>query len=194
MRRIKVSNLQARRFIPLLGFGLLSLLLFRALSLDPTALPAARLGQSFPDFAKLELQSGEAIGVANLSQRPALVNVWATWCYSCRVEHPFLLELAEAGIPIYGLNYKDDAEKARAWLGQLGDPYALNIVDAEGSLGLDLGVYGAPETYVIDQEGRIVHRHVGILDAEVFSAHFSAWFPQGPLGVQTPAREGSVAE
>ena len=194
MRRIRVSNLQARRFLPLLGFGLLSVLLFRGLSLDPTALPAARLGQPFPEFVKLELQSGEAIGVADLSQRPALVNVWATWCYSCRVEHPFLLELAEAEIPIYGLNYKDDATKARAWLGQLGDPYALNIVDAEGSLGLDLGVYGAPETYVIDQEGTIVHRHVGILDARVFAADFAAWFPPVSVGATSRARKGSVAQ
>lgn len=170
------------------------MLLFRGLSLDPMALPAARLGQSFPEFAKLDLQSGEAIGVEDLSQRPALVNVWATWCYSCRVEHPFLLELAEAGVPIYGLNYKDDAMKARAWLGQLGDPYALNIVDAEGSLGLDLGVYGAPETYVIDQAGKIVHRHVGILDARVFSADFSIWFPKVSAGSAPLAQLGSVAE
>ena len=186
--------MQVRRFIPLLGFGLLSVLLFRGLSLDPTALPAARLGQPFPEFAKPELQSGEAIGVADLSQRPALVNVWATWCYSCRVEHPYLLELASAGVPIYGLNYKDDAVKARAWLTQLGDPYALNIVDVEGSLGLDLGVYGAPETYVIDRDGKIVHRHVGILDSRVFHADFGAWFSSVVEGTAPLAQRGSVAK
>lgn len=168
--------MHARRFVPLVGFVLLSVLLFRALSLDPTALPAARLGQPFPEFIKRELQSGESIGVADLNRLPALVNVWATWCYSCRIEHPYLLELAAAGVPIYGLNYKDDPAKARAWLAQLGDPYQLNIVDTEGALGLDLGVYGAPETYVIDGAGKIVHRHVGILDQKTFRADFGAWF------------------
>ena len=186
--------MQARRFIPLLGFGLLSLLLFRGLSLDPTALPAARLGQPFPEFAKPELRSGESIGVIDLKTRPALVNVWATWCYSCRIEHPYLLELAGAGVPIYGLNYKDDEAKARAWLAQLGDPYQLNIVDVEGTVGLDLGVYGAPETYVIDGDGTIVHRHVGILDKSTFHADFLTWFPSFGAPEASLTTRGSVAK
>ena len=90
---------------------------------------------------------------------------------------PILLALAAQGVPIYGLNYKDESQKALAWLDQLGDPYRLNIVDAEGSLGLDLGVYGAPETYVIGADGRIVHRHVGVLDEAVFARDFRRWFP-----------------
>ena len=184
-------DLHARRFIPLLGFVLLSVLLFRGLSLDPTSLPAARLGQIFPEFAKLELQSGDVISVVDLNQRPALVNVWATWCYSCRIEHPYLLELAKSGVPIYGLNYKDDPVKAKGWLAQLGDPYRLNIVDDEGSLGLDLGVYGAPETYVIDRDGKIVHRHVGILDQSVFRADFSAWFP-ALMDAQAPVAQRAL--
>tara|TARA_B100001063_G_scaffold245358_1_gene280866 strand:+ start:4018 stop:4539 length:522 start_codon:yes stop_codon:yes gene_type:complete len=170
---------------------LLSVLLFRGLSLDPTSLPAARLGQIFPEFAKLELQSGEVISFVDLYQRPALVNVWATWCYSCRIEHPYLLELGKSGVPIYGLNYKDDPVKARGWLAQLGDPYRLNIVDDEGSLGLDLGVYGAPETYVIDRDGKIVHRHVGILDRSVFRADFSAWFP-ALMDAQAPVAQRAL--
>lgn len=182
--------MHARRFIPLVGFALLALLLFRGLSIDPTALPAARLGEPFPTFAKVELQSGDPLGVADLEQRPALVNVWATWCYSCRVEHPYLLELAGAGVPIYGLNYKDDADKARVWLAQLGDPYQLNIVDTEGTLGLDLGVYGAPETYVIDRDGRIAHRHVGILSEGVFLADFGPWFPTVQSSQASPAPNG----
>ena len=100
-----------------------------------------------------------------------------TWCYSCRVEHPYLLTLAEQGVPIYGLNYKDEPVKAREWLAQLGDPYQLNVVDVEGLVGLDLGVYGAPETYVLDASGHIAHRHVGVLDEAVFRRDFSRWFP-----------------
>jgi cytochrome c biogenesis protein CcmG/thiol:disulfide interchange protein DsbE len=92
------------------------------------------------------------------------------------VEHPYLIALAQQGVPIYGLNYKDDSAKAREWLSQLGDPYQLNIVDVEGSVGLDLGVYGAPETYVLDADGVIAHRHVGVLNEKVFQRDFSPWF------------------
>lgn len=169
--------MQAKKFIPLVAFAVLAGLLFRGLSIDPTELPAARLGQPFPDFDQPELKSGRQISVSALAERPALVNVWATWCYSCRVEHPYLLALAEQGVPIYGLNYKDEPVKAREWLSQLGDPYQLNVVDVEGSVGLDLGVYGAPETYVLDATGRIAHRHVGVLDEAVFQRDFSRWFP-----------------
>jgi thiol-disulfide isomerase/thioredoxin len=107
--------LQAKKFIPLAAFAVLAGLLFRGLSIDPTELPVARLGQPFPDFAQPELTSGRQISVSALVERPALVNVWATWCYSCRVEHPYLLNLAEQGVPIYGLNYKDEPIKAREW-------------------------------------------------------------------------------
>ena len=86
-----------------------------------------------------------------------LLNVWATWCISCRVEHPYLQKLAGEGVPIYGVNYKDDTQAAREWLVEFGDPYLGSIVDEEGSFGLDLGVYGAPETYFIDAEGVVQH-------------------------------------
>ena len=173
--------MRAKRFLPLLAFALLAGLLYKGLSIDPTALPAARLGQPFPPFTQRELISGNELTEQALLPGPALVNVWATWCYSCRVEHPYLLELAQRGVPIFGLNYKDDSAKARDWLVQLGDPYRLNIVDEEGVLGLDLGVYGAPETYVIDEAGQIVHRHVGVLDASVFARDFQRWFPTEPV-------------
>ena len=98
----------------------------------------------------------------------SLFNVGATWCASCRVEHPFLTRLAADGLPIYGINYKDEDEPALRWLAELGDPYRLSIVDAEGSLGLDLGVYGAPETYVVDARGVIRYRHVGVVNERVW--------------------------
>ncbi len=182
--------MQVKRFIPLVVFALLALLLFKGLSIDPTALPAARLGQPFPDFTQPELLTEEMIGVSALQPRPALVNVWATWCYSCRVEHPYLLALAERGVPIYGLNYKDDSAKARQWLSELGDPYRLNIADHDGTVGLDLGVYGAPETYVLGADGVILHRHVGVLDEAVFERDISQWFTTGRSVSQVTASEG----
>lgn len=182
--------MRAKRFIPLAGFALLALLLFKGLSIDPTALPAARLGQPFPDFSQPELLTAEVIGASALQPRPALVNVWATWCYSCRVEHPYLLTLAAQGVPIYGLNYKDESEKARQWLVELGDPYRLNIADRDGTVGLDLGVYGAPETYVLGPDGVILHRHVGVLDEAVFERDIRRFFTAPGRVAQASAQEG----
>ena len=182
--------MRVKRFIPLAGFALLALLLFKGLSIYPTALPAARLGQPFPDFSQPELLTEEVIGASALQPRPALVNVWATWCYSCRVEHPYLLALAAQGVPIYGLNYKDESEKARQWLSELGDPYRLNITDRDGTVGLDLGVYGAPETYVLGPDGVILHRHVGVLDEAVFERDIRRFFTAPGRVAQASAQEG----
>jgi cytochrome c biogenesis protein CcmG/thiol:disulfide interchange protein DsbE len=182
--------LRVKRFIPLAAFALLALLLFKGLSIDPTALPAARLGQPFPDFSQPELLTEEVIGASALQPRPALVNVWATWCYSCRVEHPYLLALATQGVPIYGLNYKDESEKARQWLSELGDPYRLNITDRDGTVGLDLGVYGAPETYVLGPDGVILHRHVGVLDEAVFERDIRHFFTVPGRLAQASTQEG----
>ena len=179
--------MRLKRFAPLLGFVLLAGLLYKGLSVDPTALPAARVGQPFPSFTELELTSGREITEQSLSPGPALVNVWATWCYSCRVEHPYLLALAGRGVPIFGLNYKDDSVKAREWLSQLGDPYRLNVADERGLVGLDLGVYGAPETYVIGADGHIKHRHVGVLDEDVFDRDFVKWFADTGVSLRVGA-------
>ena len=98
----------------------------------------------------------------------SLFNVWATWCITCRAEHPYLEKLADAGVPIYGINYKDDSAAARRWLAELGNPYRANIVDAQGTLGLDLGVYGAPETYLVDADGVVRYRHVGEVNDRIW--------------------------
>ena len=169
-------------FLPLAAFALLGILLFRGLSLDPTALPSALIGKPLPEFALADLHYGEPLSRQSLVGAPMLVNVWATWCYSCRVEHPFLLELAERGIRIVGLNYKDDSAKALQWLDDLGDPYAISLADTEGVLGLDLGVYGAPETYIVDAGGVVRFRHVGVLDPEVWQADFESWFDSETVG------------
>jgi len=156
-------------FLPLAVFLVLAGFLFRGLSLDPQALPSALIDRPMPAFTLPVLGAdGESVDEKVLSGEVALVNVWATWCASCRVEHPFLTELARQGLAIYGINYKDEDDKALAWLAELGDPYRLNIVDAEGTLGLDLGVYGAPETYVVDARGVIRYRHVGVVNAQVW--------------------------
>lgn len=155
-------------FIPLLIFLVLAGFLLRGLSIDPKELPTALKDRPFPAFELPALAPAKRIlGVADL-KGPALVNVWATWCPSCRVEHGQLLAIAAEGVPVYGVNYKDERSAALAWLEQLGDPYRFNIFDPEGSLGMDLGVYGAPETYVIDAEGVIRYKRVGVVTEELW--------------------------
>ena len=107
---------------------------------------------------------------------PALVNVWATWCIACRVEHPFLMKLKEnSTIKIYGLNYKDDRIKALDLLERDGNPFEFSIYDFEGRLAIDLGVYGAPETFFIDKEGIVRERHVGVVDEKVWQEKFAQY-------------------
>ncbi|OLQ26807.1 thiol:disulfide interchange protein, partial [Pseudomonas aeruginosa] len=115
---------------------------------------------------------------ADLKGKPALVNVWGTWCPSCRVEHPELTRLAEQGVVIYGINYKDDNAAAIKWLNELHNPYLLSISDADGTLGLDLGVYGAPETYLIDKQGIIRHKIVGVVDQKVWREQLAPLYQQ----------------
>ena len=157
-------------FIPLVLFIILGVFLWKGLSIDPRELPSALLDKPFPEFNLPALQQPERkLTKQDFMGQPVLVNVWATWCPSCRQEHEQLLAIAEtASIPIIGLNYKDDRTGARTWLQQLGNPYQFNIFDEEGMLGLDLGVYGAPETYLLDAQGIIRHRHVGVVTAEAW--------------------------
>ena len=162
MKRLKL-------FIPLGLFLVLGAFLLRGLSLDPQALPSALIDRPMPEFELPALGEEGTVSRETVTGEVSLFNVWATWCVSCRVEHPFLTRLAAQGVPIYGINYKDEDGEALKWLEELGNPYRINIVDADGSLGLDLGVYGAPETYVVDAEGVIRYRHVGVVDERVWA-------------------------
>ncbi|WOJ96039.1 DsbE family thiol:disulfide interchange protein [Congregibacter brevis] len=161
-------------FVPLGLFLLLAVLLFRGLSLDPQALPSALIDKPLPEFTLPALSDEQTLTDSDLLGAPLLLNVWATWCISCRVEHPYLQRLADKGVLIYGVNYKDDSTAARGWLEQLGDPYQESIVDAQGTFGLDLGVYGAPETYFVDAKGVIRYRHVGVIDERVWTGRLKA--------------------
>ncbi|MCK5872482.1 MAG: DsbE family thiol:disulfide interchange protein [Methylococcales bacterium] len=157
-------------FIPLGLFLILGFFLWKGLSIDPTKLPSALLGKPFPAFKIAALKDpNQILSNADLIGKPLLINVWATWCPSCRQEHVQLLKIAQENkIPLIGLNYKDNREAALNWLNQLGDPYQFNIYDESGMLGLDLGVYGAPETYLLDKNGVILYRHVGVITEAVW--------------------------
>jgi cytochrome c biogenesis protein CcmG/thiol:disulfide interchange protein DsbE len=154
--------------LPLVIFLGLAVFLYRGLYLDPAELPSALIGKPFPEFSLRDVQSDRVLTRADLLGKPALVNVWGTWCVACRVEHPVLNKLAQQGVVIYGINYKDVNADALKWLKDFHNPYQLNIRDDEGSLGLNLGVYGAPETFLIDSKGIIRHKFVGVVDETVW--------------------------
>ena len=176
-------------FIPLLIFIPLAFLFWRGLSIDPTHMPSALIDRSVPSFSLPTVRdAARQVDESEFRGKVSLLNVWATWCVACRIEHPFLVQLAEQGVPIYGVNYKDDVEEARKWLKTLHDPYVLSVVDSDGRLGIDLGVFGAPETYVIDTEGVIRYKHVGVVDERVWREKIAPLMaslqPDNPGGAQ----------
>lgn len=151
-------------------FVALIALLWAGLGRDPRLVPSPLIGKPLPEFELTRLRDPEAtLTPADFPGETSLLNVWATWCVSCRREHGFLMKLAaRERIPIYGLNYKDNRAAAMEWLERLGDPYVANIHDPKGRLGMDLGVYGTPETFVVDAGGIIAYKHVGPLTEGVW--------------------------
>jgi cytochrome c biogenesis protein CcmG/thiol:disulfide interchange protein DsbE len=137
-----------------LGFGL---------KLDPREVPSPLIGKAAPPFSLPVLQEpAKTVSNTDLKGQVWMLNVWASWCVSCREEHPVLVELSKQKIvPIIGLNYKDQSDDALAWLKQFGNPYVMSLVDAKGNIGIDYGVYGVPETYVIDRDGVIRYKKIG---------------------------------
>lgn len=155
-------------FVPLIIFVALIILFVKGLKLDPTAMPSALVNQPLPEFSLSSLKSEQRLLKRDdLIGKISLINVWGTWCPSCRYEHPYLMKLS-ADVPIIGINYKDDRADALQWLEKLGNPYELIVFDKAGTLGVDLGVFGAPETFVIDQQGVVQYRHVGVVNEAVW--------------------------
>jgi len=160
-----------RYLVPLAIFFVLVVFLYRGLSLDPKLIPSPLIGKAMPQFVLPRLQEPDAtISDKDLLGKVSIVNIWASWCVSCRAEHEVLLRLAQTGkVDIYGLNYKDDRANAQRWLSQLGNPYIVNAFDADGRTGIDWGVYGAPETFVIDSKGIIRYKQVGPLTVDILN-------------------------
>jgi len=156
----------SRRILPLaVVIAVLVVLAFfyRGLSLDPQKLPSALLDKPAPVFTLPQLHNTAlSFSPAEMKGKVWLLNVWASWCAACRSEHPLFMQLARQGnFPLYGLNYKDERDDALQWLRELGDPYKVSISDLAGDVGIDFGVYGVPETFLIDKEGVIRYKHVG---------------------------------
>jgi len=154
---------------PLLLFAALVALFAVGLTLNPREVPSPLIGKAVPEF-ELPPVKGRTLGLASrdLKGEVALVNVFASWCVACREEHPVFMELQKRGVvPIHGLNYKDKPDDAARWLAALGDPYTRTGADLDGRVAIDWGVYGVPETFLIDREGRIAYKHIGPVTPQV---------------------------
>lgn len=163
-----------RYLAPIAVFALLIPVFMIGLGDDPSELPSPYLNKKAPAF-ELPSLTDPAVTVSNRNYagQIALVNVWATWCIGCRHEHDFLMTLSRTtDIPIYGLNWHDQREDALRWLEELGDPYAASAFDADGTVGIEWGVYGAPETFLIGPDGTVLHKHLSPLTPEVWEREF----------------------
>jgi len=160
-----------RYLTPLVLFLALAALLYKGLALNPREVPSPLIGKPAPEFTLPELKdNSRQLSHRDFQGKVSLLNVWATWCVSCRAEHPLLMQLARQGVTIYGLDYKDSREDAQRWLQRFGNPYVANAFDADGRVGIDWGVYGTPETFVIDKHGIIRHKHIGPLTEEAIQS------------------------
>ncbi len=154
--------------LPVIIFAGISIWFAIGLQRDPKILPSALIDKPVPEFELPALLDGTpGFATGDFGGEVVMVNVFASWCLPCRAEHPILMRLAEDGVlPIYGLNYKDEKEDATAWLAELGNPYTRIGHDISGRAGIEWGVYGVPETYLIGKQGRIRYKHVGPLYPE----------------------------
>lgn len=166
---MSTSSRIGRFLIPLAVFLLITWFLWKGLSLKPREVPSPLIDKPAPMFSLPALRpTGEIVRSEELKGQVWLLNVFASWCAPCLEEHPHLVELAKSNVvPIYGLNYKDARDAALRWLGRHGDPYTGIAVDVDGRIGIDYGVYGVPETFVIDKDGVIRFKQIGPLTPEV---------------------------
>ncbi len=158
-----------KRFLPLGIFLVLAVFLAVGLGLNPREVPSPLIDKAAPAFRLPQLQDpAQMLGTDDLKGRVWILNVWASWCVACLDEHPILVEFSRQNVlPIYGLNYKDKREDALAWLGKHGNPYTLSVQDPDGRVGIDYGVYGVPETYVIDGKGVIRYKRIGPVTVQI---------------------------
>ena len=160
-----------RFIVPLLIFVVLLVFLWVGLSLNPREVPSPLIGKPAPAFQLGRLDDpARIISEKDLRGQVWLLNVWASWCVACMEEHPVLVQFSRAGVvPIYGLNYKDQREAAQAWLAKNGNPYTTSIADLDGKVGIDYGVYGVPETFLIDKAGVIRYKRIGPVTPKILN-------------------------
>ena len=168
--------MKVRFWVPATALAALVVLFAIGLTRDPSKIPSPLIGKPAPAF-NLPTPEGGRLDVDSLRGQVVLVNFWASWCTPCLQEHPLLMELARSGVKIVGMNYKNDPEAARQWLARHGNPFSVIARDEDGRVGLDWGVYGVPETFVLDASGIIRHKHVGPLTRAAWQAELAPLLP-----------------
>ena len=179
-----------RFLVPMAGFALLVVVLAIGINRAPqkTVIESALLGKAAPEFVLPQLGSEAPFDSRSMRGRWYLLNVWGTWCVECRAEHEMLLEIARSRrLPMVGLNWKDEDGLATQWLQDLGNPYEHVPLDREGRTAIDWGVYGAPETFLVDADGKVVYKHVGVMTPEVWQRQILARLPPPASSLAVPA-------
>ena len=164
-----------KKILPLTLFVVFAGFLYLSLDSNPRKLPSPLVGKAFPSVSGTELFSGETIKLNDLfiNEKFSLVNVWASWCVTCRAEHTVIMNTAKnETLQMIGINYKDEQENAKKYLEMLGNPFEVIVFDPEGEIGLELGVYATPETFLVDREGLIVYKHIGEINNQAWQENF----------------------
>ncbi len=185
-----------RYIVPVVLFVAVGAFFFVGLGKDPRELPSVLIGKPAPTFTLPLLQNpAEKFASSDYAGDVAIVNVWGSWCYACRDEHPFLLHIARTtDVPIYGVDWNDDRDSALAWLKELGNPYKKTGFDSNGDVAIDFGVYGAPETFVVDRKGMIVYKHIGPVTPDVWRKEFLPRIEQARREPMPPAASAVSAD
>lgn len=172
--------MKLKYLMPLMIFIVMAALLYMGLNLNPRDIPSTMIGKPAPDFSLPLLNNPEhSFSPASLKGQRWILNVWASWCVSCRYEHPLFNEIAaNTRIPIIGLNHKDQAQDAKQWLANRGNPYQYIPTDMDGRVSIDWGVYGVPETFVIDESGHVIYKHTGPIDTNILRLELAPLFPE----------------
>jgi cytochrome c biogenesis protein CcmG/thiol:disulfide interchange protein DsbE len=163
-----------KKLIPLILFVVIAVFLYFSLNTNSSKLPSPLLGKMFPNIEAKDFYSNESVLVTNLfSKKMSLVNVWASWCVTCRQEHHMMMKIANyKDLQLIGINYKDTRIDSERYLEMMGNPFDVIFFDPSGNIGLDLGVYATPETFLVDQQGVILHKHIGAIDSKVWEEDF----------------------
>ncbi len=155
-------------FLPLFVFVVLAGVFFMQLGKDTQYMPSALINKPVPNVSLINLETNQIVNNDDLPKEPYLINFWGTWCPACSIEHDYLMDLSEQGVPIVGIDYKDETQAAIKWLEERGNPYSHVLLDELGNFGVDMGVTGAPETFVVSSAGDVVYRHQGVVDSAVW--------------------------
>jgi cytochrome c biogenesis protein CcmG/thiol:disulfide interchange protein DsbE len=162
-----------RYAIPVVVLAVIGVFFYRGLSLNPEFVPSALIGKPMPSFElPAVIDADHKVSSGDIKGKVALLNVWGTWCIECRHEHGFLLELSREGVPIFGLNLRDDRPSAQRWLATLGNPYVGSAFDPDGAAAVDWGVTAAPETFLIGRDGKILFKHISPMTRQVWQRDF----------------------